>query len=312
MNTVGSAMRHRWRLSQRLVTARTRAGRTQRDVARNLGWSLSKMIRMESGQIGVSRTDLMALLDLYQVTDPEQILTAQRLAVAGRRLALIGDPEVLSRHHRAFLDYETAAARVCQFDGLLVPRLVRTDAYDEALTRAGADTDPEAMVAVETVEADAVGRWLRVQQDRRAQVLRRGVPIQIVFDEAALHRQVTGPHGQDVMVAQYQRLRELAEENSATIQVIPYRVGAYPGMSQRFSLLEFSEPDEPCVVFDEVSGLCHDNPTSTEAYRRLFTTLTTLATAPTDLHTTVDHIHAQQPCSPPPQRHTADARRHRV
>ena len=34
-----------------------------------LGWSLSKMQRIESGEVGVSPTDLRALLDLYGVTD---------------------------------------------------------------------------------------------------------------------------------------------------------------------------------------------------------------------------------------------------
>ena len=49
--------------------AREHKGLTQAHVAEATDWSLSKVMRIESGDVGISATDLRALLDLYEVTD---------------------------------------------------------------------------------------------------------------------------------------------------------------------------------------------------------------------------------------------------
>jgi len=59
----------RRQLRQELRSLRDRSRLTQQRVAAELDWSLSKLIRIESGAIGVSVTDLRALLALYGVRD---------------------------------------------------------------------------------------------------------------------------------------------------------------------------------------------------------------------------------------------------
>ena len=63
----------RRQLRTALRQARREAKLTQRGVAEALDWSLSKVIRIETGQVGVTATDLKALLDLYRVSDPGTI-----------------------------------------------------------------------------------------------------------------------------------------------------------------------------------------------------------------------------------------------
>jgi transcriptional regulator with XRE-family HTH domain len=60
---------HRRWLRTELREARRRAGFTQRQVASEMDWSPSKMLRIESGSVGISTTDLQALLRYYQVAD---------------------------------------------------------------------------------------------------------------------------------------------------------------------------------------------------------------------------------------------------
>jgi transcriptional regulator with XRE-family HTH domain len=59
----------RQRLRNELRNARRQAGMTQRQVAKEMDWSTSKMLRIESGVVGISTIDLRALLDCYHVKD---------------------------------------------------------------------------------------------------------------------------------------------------------------------------------------------------------------------------------------------------
>src|SRR3712207_1637328 len=74
----------RRRLSAALRHARDETGQTQEQVAAAMDWSLSKLIRIEKGSVGISTTDLKSLLGYYGVNDLERISTLVRLAKASR------------------------------------------------------------------------------------------------------------------------------------------------------------------------------------------------------------------------------------
>src|SRR3982751_2186993 len=57
----------RRRLRQALRRARETAGLTQEHVAGEMEWSLSKVIRIEAGIVGVAANDLKALFRLYNI-----------------------------------------------------------------------------------------------------------------------------------------------------------------------------------------------------------------------------------------------------
>jgi transcriptional regulator with XRE-family HTH domain len=60
------------RLSAELRNKRELAQRTQKQVAHAMDWSASKVIRIEAGAVGISTTDLRALLAYYQIEDEKQ------------------------------------------------------------------------------------------------------------------------------------------------------------------------------------------------------------------------------------------------
>jgi transcriptional regulator with XRE-family HTH domain len=68
----GSPLVQRRLLHAELKKARQECGLTQEQVATEMEWSLSKIIRIESGSSG-SASDLKALLQLYGIKDPEQV-----------------------------------------------------------------------------------------------------------------------------------------------------------------------------------------------------------------------------------------------
>ena len=74
----------RRRLRAEIRAARQAAGLTQDQVASAMDWSLSKIIRIEGGSVGISTNDIKALLACYQITDENKIRTLVELARGAR------------------------------------------------------------------------------------------------------------------------------------------------------------------------------------------------------------------------------------
>jgi transcriptional regulator with XRE-family HTH domain len=72
------------RLRVELRNKRTLARRTQKQVAQAMDWSTSKVLRIENGAVGISITDLRALLNYYEVEDKKQMAELIELARAAR------------------------------------------------------------------------------------------------------------------------------------------------------------------------------------------------------------------------------------
>jgi transcriptional regulator with XRE-family HTH domain len=127
----------RSRLAGELQALRQAAELTQDQAARQMEWSPSKFKRIESGTSGVSTTDLKALLALYGVTDTARIAALADLARGGKqptwRDAYRGRVK-----NGAYLDYlscEMAAAVIHSFQLLIIPAMLQTEEYAQAVLR---------------------------------------------------------------------------------------------------------------------------------------------------------------------------------
>src|SRR5262249_26457337 len=78
-----AAARRRLRLAVR--KAREATGLTQGQVAEQLSWSISKVNRMENGEVTISPTDLSALLNLFGVKDRNVVNEMSRDAKAAKQ-----------------------------------------------------------------------------------------------------------------------------------------------------------------------------------------------------------------------------------
>ena len=107
-----------------------------------------------------------------------------------------------------------------------------------------------------------------------------------IIDGAVLRREVGGA---DVMQAQLQHLSKIAELPAVTLQVIPFGVGAYPGMSGEFVILRFEEPVGADVVYIEsmAGDLFPETPADVTRYTLMFEHLRALALSPDDSVTLV-------------------------
>jgi transcriptional regulator with XRE-family HTH domain len=234
--------RRRVRLALR--KAREASGLNQSAVAQRLGWSLSKIQRIELGEVTVSGTDLRAVLSEYGVADDpalQGLYDDVRTARRERWWTAQEHREHLSAGLRQLIQFETAASTIRVFQPVLVPGLLQTSELSEAVLGWWdvSLTDDERRIRSETRIAR---RWQVVE--------RRDAPLFcLMLDESVLLRLVGGPR---VMADQLDVLIEIAKRPNVHIRILPLDKGAFIGSFGPFMILNLDESDsEDAVLYRE-------------------------------------------------------------
>jgi len=255
------------RLRAELKRAREQSGMTQKDVAELLDWSPSKVIRIETGAAIISTSDLMALLPHYGVTDRKRIDALVEVARASRKQAWWDEYRTYyDQQFLTFLGYEASTIRMRGFQALLVPGLLQTPGYSNAIVRAYSDDE------------EVIARGVQVRGKRqRVLDVESGPEFFFVLDEAALHRWVGGPA---VMREQLLWLEEVDKRPNVHIQVVPFSAGAHPGMRGAFTIFEFPyEDDDFALLLEHPDGdvLIQNKPETASSYVETFFELEAIA-----------------------------------
>lgn len=245
---------------------------TTKDVAEKLGCSISKISRIETGDRGVSGPDLSALLALFEL-DAEQADHLTQIARTGKRRnenrsALTLRTDFISIEDQSFLDLERDAVRIREYNSMVVPGLLQTEAYMRATMR-GATPD----VSEESIESS-----MRLRLGRQ-QILASGAAhpdYEVILDEAALWRRVGGGA---VMDRQLHALLDAVESGTVVLRVIPFSTGSHPGLNSDFVSLQLGDPRIPDVVFVEglAGHLRFDDPQDVNRYDRVWSKLREVA-----------------------------------
>lgn len=247
----------RRRLRAILRELREARGLIQQEPAAALDWSLSKVVRIEAGTVGVSTTDLLALLRLYGVDDQVEITRLTELARAARRRPWYSRLQhVLSPAYERYLNAEGTASVIMAFHPLTIPGLLQIEDYARAVIKASGAAD--------------IDDRLELRLKRQERLSRRGRPLlRYVLDEAALHRVVGGDA---VMREQLIRLREAMTQPGISVQIIPFAAGAHAAMTGDFSILEFGgEVDDLLYIEGEAGSTTErDNRAAVTEYRERF------------------------------------------
>lgn len=278
----------RRKLRDALRRLREGAGFTQREVAEEMDWSLSKIIRMETGQVAVTTTDLRALLRHYGA-DADLSATLVELARTARQRAWwsvyrgIASPEYL-----AYIGFESSARVIRNFEPLLVPGLLQTPDY--------------ARETVLRVGMDHIDELVELRMARQELLTRPDAPeMHFIMDHSVVQRAVGSPA---LMRRQLRHILAMAEHPNVTVRIVPWWEGLYTNYRMAYVLFEFGE-EEPDVLFREaptgemvtVEGPQEDAPSD---YLASFWELEQLAPttfAPTLLDsaiTSMSHAHRQE------------------
>jgi len=262
MAEVGSPLVQRRRLRTELKKARQTSGLTQDQVAGEMDWSLSKIIRIEAGSSGISANDLKALLQLYGVKDPGQVDSLVALARAAReRSWWSAYRDVAPQQLLQLTEYESAAQVIRQFETMFVPGILQTEDY----ARAVIDNYYEEGLSSNQLRA-LVELRTRLQDVIDAE---NPPSFHFILDEGAIRRLVGGP---SIMRRQLRRLIEVADKPNITLEVIPFSAGLHPGMKGPFEIIEFADPSDSEIVYLESprGDIFSDVPEETSKYREDF------------------------------------------
>ncbi|MCK7627480.1 helix-turn-helix domain-containing protein [Streptomyces sp. RS10V-4] len=236
-SNVNPTVRRR-RLGQELRRLREEKGLTAEQVAERLLVSQSKISRLENGRRSISQRDVRDLCGVYEVEDRRIVDSLMQMAKDSRQQGwwhAFGDIP-----YSVYIGLETEAASLRTYESLLVPGLLQTPSYAEAVIPG---TIPE--LAAEELEKRIQVRMRRQERVRDGE---RPLRLWVVLDESALRR-VVGSHL--IMREQLEHLVEVSRLPHVTVQVLPYGTGAHAGMSGTFSILEFDDAADSSVVYIE-------------------------------------------------------------
>ncbi|MEU5535922.1 helix-turn-helix transcriptional regulator [Streptomyces sp. NPDC020362] len=274
--------RRRVRLALR--TYRNDAHISQPEVAEHLSWSPSKVIRIEGGSVGVSVTDLRALLDLYGVTD-ETIRRDLEQATRESRRPPWWAPfrEVVTPQFATYLGLESAAHELSAYDPTLVPGLLQTEGYTRALL-----ADGERPAA----RTDAIVR-LRAERQRRLLEEAAEPRLRFLVDEAALRRWVGGAA---TMREQLERLASVARIPHVELSVVPFTLGVHPLLRSGSIALTFRDGDDALFVEGPGGALTtRDDQEAVDEYLARFEESRGKAVSGDDAIGFIDEVLAQYP-----------------
>jgi transcriptional regulator with XRE-family HTH domain len=222
-----------------LVRLRKERKMTQEQVAENLEWSASKLIRVEGGRSSITKVDLDALLDQYGLKSESQREKLQALNRGARDRGWWDTyRDDVSPTYLTYVGYEAGAAFIRQFPGTVVPGLLQTREYAVALT--ATSVDPEKVAPV-----------VRLRLQRQSELVRRSAaPRQYyVLDEAVIRRHIGIEKDPAIMPNQLRHIVDRAQNDElVTVRVIPFGAGAHAGLSGPFTLLEF-DGDLPDILY---------------------------------------------------------------
>ncbi|MFE3198863.1 helix-turn-helix domain-containing protein [Embleya sp. NPDC055664] len=226
------------RLRALLRQTREACGFIQRDVALEMDWSLSKLIRIETGQVNISTTDLKALLQHYGVVEPARVAEFIDMARASKQRSWwYAYRNILTAEAKVFLGYESSATVIRNFEPILVPGLLQTEEYSREVLR------------VMTPAGPALDENVALRMDRQERLMRPDGPtLHFIVDESVMHRAVGGPA---VMRNQIRRIRKYAEWPNITIRVVPFESGLYHRARIAYQLMEFPDLEDEAVLFIE-------------------------------------------------------------
>jgi transcriptional regulator with XRE-family HTH domain len=257
MNGTGPAA-YRVLLGRELKALRDSAGLDREAVAQETGWHVSKVSRMESGQITLKVAEVDQLLALFNADDA----AAERAREAGLHARKRGSYGKVPDWSRQFLGLEQDATELSLHQGELIPGLFQTEDYARRL------------IATSVMVAPAdVDKVVEARMRRRALLERADPPrVHLVLGEAALHRQVGGPK---VLAEQLDYLATVARLPHVTMQVLPFSSGEHAALGLGFTLLTLDIGGRTQWVYleDLTRADCLPDANHVLAYRMTFDSL---------------------------------------
>lgn len=246
------------RVGEQLRRIRESAGLSGSAVARELGWSQSKVSRVETGRFGASLEEVAQLLNYYGV--PEEV-RAEILASVARHEGMEGAWVVRAggspRRQAEVATVESRVTNLSQYQGLWFPGLLQSAEYAAAIAKSGGFGPEGAFVE-------------RRQQRQETLRSRKDVTYRVVLEEQAL---TLSPGTAAVMGTQLEHVLDEIDAGLVDLRIRPN--GAVNAVFSAGSFVIYDFAAGPPVVLAEAqtADLYLSAEVDITAYRELFTRL---------------------------------------
>jgi hypothetical protein len=234
--------------------------------------SHAKISRMELGRVGLRDRDVADLLTLYGVTDEQErraFLTLVRRANVPGWWHQYSD--IVASWFEIYLGLEQASSVIRTYQPQLVPGLLQTRDVARGVIELGHPLPSN----------DDIERRVSLRMARQEILTLPAAPqFWAVIEEASLWRL----NGRSVMREQIDHLITMAELPNVALQVIPIHSDAHVALGGPFTILRFSDPDLPDIVYLEQlsSALYLDKAEDVQNYRTIMDRLCVQSKSPTE------------------------------
>lgn len=270
---------NRRKLRIALRQARERAGLTQREAAEQVEWSQSKLIRVETGTVSVSVSDLRALATLYRITDPVEVQELEQAARGSKGASWWSKyHDVVTPQFAQYLGYESAAASLHTYHPIVVPGHLQTRGYAKSL------------LAPRGLSSERAERVVGLRMERQERMFDgSGKPVTtFILDEAAVRRQIGG---REVLDEQLEQLLSFGARDGITIRILPFEAGAHYSTLGSFVLLGFPDDDDLLYLEHAAGSMTGGEDLELLArYQECFHTITEMALGETESRDLIDRI----------------------
>ena len=265
------------RLARLLSEARENTGYTANNVCDILNWGRSKVGRFEANQWKrPEMSDIRDLIRIYEIGDVvkdeiEELAVKARARAWWRDVAEIFDSE--------FPGYENDATTIRVFMPLILPGLLQTVSYTEALLRAG--PRPPAW------RRKALGA-----RKRRQEILDRSDGTAPMFSAVITEASLLYRWGaREDRRQQVEHLIDLADRRNVDLRIQRFEDGPPAGMVSMVNIFGFRD-DEPSLVFVETDYSVEEvsNPDSVQRYIDSFERAGDAALEPSDTTAYLEHL----------------------
>lgn len=257
------------RLGAQLRDLRTNANIRGIELAKAAGVSQSHLSQCENGRAVLAAKQLDAALAHLGVAD-DQAEHMQKLRRDAAKKGWWHDfVDVLPEQVEVLIGLETEASWLRTYEGGVIPGLLQTRDYAEAVISA----------ATPYVRPEDIERRVDLRMRRQERLAEPDCQLTAVIGEEAIRYQVGGAA---VLREQLYHLINVVARYNVTVQVVPFTAGAHPGRGENYMILSFPEPTDPEAVYLETltSWAFREKPHEIRAYTYTFNAITALALSP--------------------------------
>lgn len=277
MSEHGSTKIGRRQLAAELRRLRELSNLTGEEVGQRLGWSGSKVSRIELNRTEVKAADLTDLLDLYGVGGTHRADLVGLSQVRRNKQWFSAYSDVIAPGYAAYIELEAEADQALCWSPQLIHGLLQTEAYTRAIIESGLGWRPPT-------PPGRARRLIAVRLARQQRLIGQdSLRLWVILDQSVLLRQVGNPA---VMHDQLQYLTEVSRRPNVTVQVLPL-IGPHPVGTGSFSLLVFPPlrgvgPSTDVLYFEQLTRneVMVDEEEEVYEYRQAFEQLAAAAFDP--------------------------------